>query len=134
MPSESITEPYGPIKLAPGCCGLLQLCRPGHVAINRITCKPEYVARFQELFSSRAHAIDSMPGFLGMYVLQPTKSDEPYLVISHWVNEEAFREWTNSEAFIEGHKRAFADLKAAKERGEEPPMTSDFRTYTVLTL
>lgn len=76
--------------------------------------------------------IDRMPGFLGMNVLKCTESGKPYLVVSYWETEAHFQAWVGSPEFYEGHKRAFADLNASKERGEEPPMTSDFLTYTVL--
>jgi len=33
------------------------------VAINYISCKDFYRPRFEELFGTRAHAIDRMPGF-----------------------------------------------------------------------
>ena len=102
------------------------------VAINRISVRPDYVNRFEELFLSRAHAIDRLPGFVSMNVLRPTSEGEPYLVVSHWENEEQFTAWTRSPEFLEGHKRAFADLATAKERGDEPPMRSDFQTYAVL--
>ncbi|MBN9503458.1 MAG: hypothetical protein BGO01_04080 [Armatimonadetes bacterium 55-13] len=104
----------------------------GFVAINFISCNDTYKSRFEELFATRAKAIDRMPGFLNMQVLRPNKDGEPYLIVSHWKNEEDFRKWTNSPEFIEGHKRGFEDLKAAKERGEEPPMSSSFVTYDVI--
>lgn len=102
------------------------------VAINFITCKDYYQSRFEELFSTRAKAIDRLPGFQNMEVLKPQKEGEPYLVISHWSDEQSFKDWTGSPEFIEGHKRGFEDLKQAKERGEEPPMTSSFVTYEVI--
>jgi heme-degrading monooxygenase HmoA len=105
----------------------------GFVAINTIHCRPDYCERFECLFCTRAHAIDDAPGFCHMYVLRPTGEGEPYLVVSHWESEEAFRAWVGSPAFHAGHSRAFADLQAAKERGEEPPMSSQFRTYSILT-
>lgn len=105
----------------------------GFVAINYIDCKPEYAERFECLFCSRARAIDRMPGFLGMHVLKCKDSDEPYLVVSYWKSEEHFQAWVGSPEFHEGHRRAFADLQAYKERGEEPPMRSQFKTYSVLT-
>jgi heme-degrading monooxygenase HmoA len=52
--------------------------------------------------------------------------------VSYWTNEEAFNRWTKSPEFIEGHKRGFEDIRLAKERNEEPPMKSDFKTYTVI--
>lgn len=102
------------------------------VAINYITCKEEYKERFEELFGSRAKAIDRMPGFKNMHVLKPTKGNGDYLIVSQWDAEENFAKWTTSPEFIEGHQRGFQDIKDAKARGEEPPMTSDFRTYTVI--
>ena len=137
---DTSTAPSAPVAsafttaIAPGCCGLLQLCKPGFVAVNTITCKPEYVPRFEALFTTRAGAIDRMAGFLGMYVLEPQQEGGAYLVVSHWTDERSFGEWTNSEEFREGHRRAFDDLKAAKERGEEAPMHSDFKTYRLLAV
>lgn len=104
----------------------------GFVAINYITCRPDYQQRFEELFRTRARAIDRMPGFLGMYVLRPQREGDPYLVVSHWESEAHFRAWLRSPEFLEGHRRGFEDMRQAKERGEEPPMHSDFRTYEVI--
>ena len=102
------------------------------VAINYITCDADYQERFETLFGTRAHAIDLMPGFLDMYVLRPATENEPYLIVSHWANEDAFKTWTSSPEFLEGHKRGFADLRAAKEAGLKPPMHSSFKTYEVI--
>jgi len=104
----------------------------GFVAINFISCDDSYRARFEELFATRAGAIDRMPGFVNMEVLKPKKNGEPYLIVSHWKSEDDFKSWTGSPEFLEGHKRGFEDLRLAKERGEEPPMTSSFVTYEVI--
>ncbi len=102
------------------------------VAINYIECKPEYISRFEELFKTRAHAIDKLSGFRHMYVLKPTADNDKYLIVSHWDSEQHFKEWTRSSAFIEGHKRGFEDVRKAKEAGTEPPMKSEFKTYNIL--
>jgi heme-degrading monooxygenase HmoA len=102
------------------------------VAVNYITCKPEYVERFEELFSSRAHAIDRLPGFVDMQVLKPDDEGD-YLVVSRWEAKEHFDAWVGSPEFLEGHKRGFEDLADAKRSGMEAPMKSTFKTYTVLT-
>jgi heme-degrading monooxygenase HmoA len=102
------------------------------VAINYISCKSDYRERFEELFGTRAHAIDRMPGFVDMAVLKPQTTDGDYLIVSFWETQEAFKSWTQSPEFLEGHRRGFEDIRKAKERGEEPPMKSDFRTYEVL--
>lgn len=103
------------------------------VAINTITCDSSYIPRFKELFTTRAHAIDRLDGFISMQVLEPKAEGEPYLVVSQWSSEEAFQGWLKSPEFEEGHRRAFEDLRLAKERGEQPPMHSKFMTYEVLT-
>ena len=103
------------------------------VAINYITCESSYIARFKELFMNRAHAIDRLAGFISMQVLEPIAEAEPYLVVSQWNSEDAFNGWLKSPEFVEGHRRAFADMKAAKESGSTPPMHSKFVTYSVLT-
>jgi len=102
------------------------------VAINYISCKEHYRDRFEELFATRAKAIDRLPGFKFMEVLKPQQTDDNYLIVSHWESEEHFKTWTKSPEFLEGHKRGFEDIKTAKEKGEEPPMSSSFRTYSVI--
>lgn len=102
------------------------------VAVNYINCTPEYRERFEELFGSRAHAIDTMPGFIEMHVLRPAKEGDNYLIVSYWETEAAFKDWTKSDAFIQGHKRGFADLAKAKEEGRPAPMSSDFKTYEII--
>jgi heme oxygenase (mycobilin-producing) len=103
------------------------------VAINYIKCKEHYKPRFEELFKTRIKAIDKMPGFIFMNVLKPSDPDADYLIVSYWKGEEAFKDWTKSENFLEGHKRGFEDIKSAKMRNEEPPMKSDFKTYNVIS-
>ncbi len=102
------------------------------IAINYITCKEEYKERFEMLFSTRAKAIDRMPGFQKMQVLKPIDGKSEYLIISHWDTEEQFRKWTNSPEFLEGHKRGFKDIAEAKDKGLEAPMKSIFKTYKVI--
>jgi heme-degrading monooxygenase HmoA len=102
------------------------------VAINYISCTSEYRIRFEELFASRAHAIDAMPGFIRMHVLRPAAEGGDYLIVSYWETEEAFKDWTGSEAFRIGHKRGFEDIARAKQEGRPAPMSSSFKTYQII--
>ncbi len=102
------------------------------VAINYISCKDHYQKRFEELFATRAHAIDRLPGFVDMQILKPSREGEEYLIVSFWESEQAFQTWTKSPEFLEGHKRGFEDIKQAVAKGEEPPMKSSFKTYQVI--
>lgn len=128
----------------------------GHyVAINYITVRdPNYLKRFTELFATRAGAIDGIPGFLGMHLLEPqnqtndpiksTQTYDPetgikdstapvYLVVTHWRDEKSFQNWTRSAQFIEGHRRGFADVANARALGKMNPMSSDMKTYTIIS-
>jgi heme-degrading monooxygenase HmoA len=103
------------------------------VAINYIQCTPEYIPRFEELFRTRAKAIDTMPGFIDMHVLRPAKEGEAYLIVSYWETEASFQNWTRSEAFMAGHKRGFEDIAKAKAEGKPAPVQSDFKTYQIIS-
>jgi heme-degrading monooxygenase HmoA len=54
------------------------------VAINYIKCKEDYRERFEELFATRAKAIDRLTGFKFMEVLKPQDDGDNYLIVSHW--------------------------------------------------
>lgn len=103
------------------------------VAINYIHCEEDFRPRFEELFATRAHAIDTMPGFVNMHVLRPAEAGSPYLIVSYWETEDSFKDWMKSPAFVEGHKRGFAEVAAAKAAGKPAPMKSDFKTYAVIS-
>lgn len=105
----------------------------GFTAVNYISCKDHYTEKFEELFKTRAGFIDDCQGFRNMHVLKPNQENSEYLIVSYWDTEEDFVNWTKSESFIKGHRRGFEDIKKAKEAGEEPPMTSSFKTYTIIT-
>ena len=102
------------------------------VAINYITCSEGYRERFEQLFKSRAHAIDHVAGFKSMLVLRPHRADDSYMVVSFWTDRKSFEGWHASSAFAEGHRRGFGDISAAKARGEQSPMSSRMEGYDVL--
>lgn len=111
-----------------------ELPRPGEfVAVNFISCTEAYRERFEQLFASRAHAIDGAPGFRHMSVLRPGKAGGDYLVVSFWKDRNSFETWSKSPEFMAGHRRGFSDIKEARERGETPPMTSRMELYDILT-
>ena len=105
------------------------------VAINYISCEPHYQGRFEELFATRAGAIDRMPGFKKLRILRPDGAEgeaKVYLIMSEWDARENFEAWKGSPEFLEGHKRGFEDIKRYREEGKEPPMKSDFKVYEVI--
>ncbi|PYE52847.1 antibiotic biosynthesis monooxygenase family protein [Deinococcus yavapaiensis] len=73
---------------------------------NRIFVAPEFAEQFEERFRARAGLVDTMPGFVANHVLRPTKLGEPYVFLTFWESHEAFRSWTESDAFKQGHARS----------------------------
>ena len=87
------------------------------VVTNRIPVAKAHEKDFEDRFKNRAHLIDRAPGFVKNQVLRPIKrrfnhetgawEDNPaqghYLVQTTWESEQAFWDWTRSEAFRIAH-------------------------------
>ncbi len=74
------------------------------VMMNRMTVPDSHREKFELYFGTRAMAVDRRPGFLRAEILKSTTENE-YLVVTHWENEESFKGWVDSPEFREGHKR-----------------------------
>ena len=85
-----------------------------YVVANRVFVKPQYTNEFEQRFQKRAGQIDQQPGFVRMEVLAPRSDNAPYVVLTHWQDEQAFENWVGSEDFKLAHqdpmdKGAFLD-------------------------
>lgn len=85
-----------------------------HVVANRVFVKPEFQQEFENRFRNRADQINSQPGFVRMEILKPLSDDTPYVVLTYWENEQAFKNWIGSDDFKLAHsnpmpKDAFLD-------------------------
>ena len=74
--------------------------------MNRIFVNAEFADQFEERFRNRAGMVDSMPGFIRNEVLRPTREGDPFIVLTYWDNMGAFKAWTESDAFKQGHARS----------------------------
>ncbi len=74
------------------------------IIMNRMTVPDEYRERFEEVFASRAGAVDTRPGFIRAEILRPHRGNE-YIVMTQWESEDDFEGWVGSPEYIEGHKR-----------------------------
>lgn len=97
-----------------------------YVMMNRITVPEEDRAHFEQLFKSRARAVDKMPGFIKAQMLRPQKGNT-YVIMTHWESEQSFLDWTKSDQFEQGHKRA-ADFK---DQSGKMKLTSNMEVYEV---
>jgi len=85
-----------------------------YVVANRVFVKQQYTQEFEQRFRNRAGQINQQPGFVLMEVLKPQSEKTPYVVLTHWENEQAFQGWVGSEDFKLAHqtpmdKDAFLD-------------------------
>ena len=75
-----------------------------YVVANRVFVKPEYSDEFEQRFEKRAGQIDQQSGFMRMEVLKPRSDDTPYVVLTHWQDEQAFQDWVGSDDFRLAHQ------------------------------
>ena len=75
-----------------------------YIVANRIPVASGFETMFEERFQNRAGQIDKQAGFVRMQVLRPKKSGDPYVVLTTWENEDAFRNWVGSEDFKVAHQ------------------------------
>ncbi len=85
-----------------------------YVVANRVFLKQQYTQEFEQRFKDRSGQINQQPGFVLMEVLKPQSEKTPYVVLTHWENEQAFQGWVGSEDFKLAHqnpmdKDAFID-------------------------
>lgn len=79
-----------------------------YVVANRVFVKPEYADEFEKRFQKRAGQIDQQPGFVQMQVLAPRCEDTPYVVLTHWRDQQAFENWVGSDDFRLAHQNPMA--------------------------
>lgn len=83
------------------------------VAINVLTVPAERREVLEQRFASRAGEVDHTPGFQAFELLRPVEGEDRYLVYTRWDSQEAFRAWTESQAFGRGHAQQRTDGPAA---------------------
>jgi len=79
-----------------------------YIAMNRFKVRPGCEAEFETVWKSRDSHLDNVPGFVEFHLLRGPERDDHVLYSSHtiWQSEQAFRDWTQSEAFRAAHKGA----------------------------
>jgi heme-degrading monooxygenase HmoA len=78
------------------------------IAMNRFKIKPGMEQEFIAIWKQRDSYLDDVPGFKEFHLLQGQGFDEYTLFASHsvWESEQAFEDWTKSEAFRKAHAHA----------------------------
>ncbi|QWT45474.1 antibiotic biosynthesis monooxygenase family protein [Azospira inquinata] len=78
------------------------------IAMNRFRIARGREAEFVDHWRHRESYLDQVPGFLDFHLLQGESNEEFTLFASHtvWETEQAFEDWTRSEAFRKAHQAA----------------------------
>ena len=74
------------------------------VVTNRVPVETDWRDKFEERFRQRAGQVDKQPGFLRMEIMRPVDDTTPYLVMTVWRDEQAFRDWVESDDFKLAHQ------------------------------
>ena len=81
-----------------------------YIAMNRFRIAPGREQDFINIWKNRDTHLDEVPGFRQFNLLQGATDEQCTLFTSHsvWDSEEAFVNWTKSEAFRKAHAQARA--------------------------
>lgn len=96
-----------------------------YIAMNRFKIKQGEETRFINIWRDRDSLLKQVPGFIRFNLLQGNTQEGYTLFASHaeWESEEAFQNWTKSEAFHQAHANAGAN----KEIYLGPPQLECFK-------
>ena len=76
----------------------------GFVVCNNIAVTEEGRPIFEHRFQNRAGLIEKEPGFRAIRILRPL-TDDTYIIMTMWENEESFQAWQQSQSFERAHQK-----------------------------
>ncbi|MBL8486558.1 MAG: antibiotic biosynthesis monooxygenase [Rhodocyclaceae bacterium] len=78
------------------------------IAMNRFRIARGREADFVAHWQRRESYLDGVPGFREFHLLEGPSAEDHTLFVSHtvWASEQAFSDWTRSEAFRKAHAQA----------------------------
>lgn len=90
-----------------------------YIAMNRFRIALGREQEFVEIWRRRESHLDGVPGFRTFHLLRGPVAEDHTLFASHtvWDSQQAFEDWTHSEAF----RRAHAQAGAARDIYLGPP-------------
>ena len=74
-----------------------------YIAMNRFTLQPGQHDAFQQRWRDRNSHLTGVPGFIRFRLLK--LDDTHFSSYAEWASEQAFVDWTRSEAFRQAHAR-----------------------------
>lgn len=78
------------------------------IAMNRFKIVIGQEEIFENVWRNRESYLDTVPGFVDFKLLRGEPGEDTTVFLSHstWESEQAFIDWTKSEAFRMAHKQA----------------------------
>jgi heme-degrading monooxygenase HmoA len=79
-----------------------------YLTMNRFKVKLGHEAAFEQVWTGRDSHLTRVKGFVAFHLLKGPEKDGYRLYASHtaWESEDAFRDWTRSDAFRMAHRSA----------------------------
>jgi heme-degrading monooxygenase HmoA len=77
------------------------------IAMNQFRVAPDRCDEFEQGWRDRESYLEDVPGFEAFHLLKGPEEGDARLYASHtvWLDEAAFRAWTESEAFQKAHRQ-----------------------------
>ncbi|GIN19281.1 MAG TPA: antibiotic biosynthesis monooxygenase [Bacillus bacterium] len=88
-----------------------QLEKKGFIACNHVPVREEGRPVFEFKFTERMKKVESFPGFTAFRLLRPLSNDT-YIVMTMWRDEEAYKDWKQSSSFVESHSKALQSAES----------------------
>ena len=101
-----------------------------YLTMNRFKVVPDQAKAFEDMWKQRDSHLKTVPGFRSFALLRGPEAEGYVLYASHtiWESEDAFRDWTRSEAFRAAHSGA----KSSEGMYLGPPELEIFEAVQVL--
>jgi heme-degrading monooxygenase HmoA len=79
-----------------------------YIAMNRFKVSTPRAGEFEEVWRARDRHLSEVSGFVSFKLLRGVDEDGVTIMASHttWASQDAFRAWTESEAFRKAHSGA----------------------------
>lgn len=88
------------------------------VALSRFTIANDMAAAVRDAFLGRPHLVDSAPGFIAMQVMSPLDNPQEIWLVTHWLDEESYRDWHRGHSYHDAHAGIPKGLKLVPKSAE----------------
>lgn len=85
-----------------------------YTVMNVVHVREERREAFEQTFLERQSHVHKAEGFAGFELLRRDKDGE-YVVLSRWKDQDAFRDWVDSDLFRLSHRHADGQLAHSSE-------------------